>query len=374
MFGVLLDVSGSMRSAYALDRSRDASVQRTHAILTTIVNIAKREVQHHERRESIFACAFGLQGPTVTCDLIPMLEALRDSRGGKVNGHRALIRLAEQHGAPQADRWIRKHLSQLEAQILYQRLCSDTSLIPELIRLMPSQLTTAMTAGGTGLLSMFGASNFAEATEAEAVHRSQAYTYAKEVISDLKSKPVQDVSKMLDDLLRSKASSSPRSPSPSESLQDRIHEVVMAIEPYIYGNTPMCKAMEDALSVFQQTYANSKVLFVLSDGMSTDGDPRPIAQRLRDSGVSIVTCFLTSDHMDKPKCLLDEVDPSWERSDGRSVLFEMSSTMRNTHTPISYLVDAKWELPPSGVSRLFVQANSLDVVDELCCFANDEEL
>ena len=47
-------------------------------------------------------------------------------------------------------------------------------------------------------------------------------------------------------------------------------------------------------------------------------------------------------------------------------LFEMSSTMHNTHTPVSYLVDAGWELPLSGESHLFVQANSLDVVNELC--------
>jgi hypothetical protein len=40
--------------------------------------------------------------------------------------------------------------------------------------------------------------------------------------------------------------------------------------------------------------------------------------------------------------------------------------MKNTHTPISYLVDAEWKLPLSGESRLFIQANSLDVVDEFC--------
>jgi hypothetical protein len=44
----------------------------------------------------------------------------------------------------------------------------------------------------------------------------------------------------------------------------------------------------------------------------------------------------------------------------------MSSTMKNIHTPISYLVDVGWELPPDGESRLFIQANSLDVVNEFC--------
>ena len=47
-------------------------------------------------------------------------------------------------------------------------------------------------------------------------------------------------------------------------------------------------------------------------------------------------------------------------------MFEMSSTMHNTHTPVSYLVDAGWELPLSGESHLFVQVSSLDVVNQLC--------
>ena len=50
LIGVLVDVSGSMRSAYELDRSTDASVERTHAILTTIIDIVKREVVRHGRR------------------------------------------------------------------------------------------------------------------------------------------------------------------------------------------------------------------------------------------------------------------------------------------------------------------------------------
>ena len=107
-------------------------------------------------------------------------------------------------------------------------------------------------------------------------------------------------------------------------------------------------------------------MFILSDGDSTDGDPRPISEELHRSNITIVTCFLTSDEIGNPRQLLYEPDPNWRSGDGRSVLFEMSSTMPNTHTPISYLTDANWTLPAAGESRLFVQANSLDVVDEFC--------
>ena len=127
----------------------------------------------------------------------------------------------------------------------------------------------------------------------------------------------------------------------------------------------MCKALSQAEIIFRTTEAKPKVLFIVSDGDSTDGDPRPLAERLRDMGVTIVTCFLTSEDIDKPERLYYSAT-EFSSTDGGKTLFEMSSSMKNTHTPISYLVDAGWELPLSGESRLFIQANSLDVVNEFC--------
>ena len=412
MFGVLVDVSGSMRTAYALDRSSDANVDRTHAVFTTIMNIVKREVVHHNRQDSIFVCAFGLETVSadpssfspfasdvaetrvretpVTCDLVSLLEYIagpKDSRGK--GAYQGLIDLAKRHKAPHAEPWITKHLSELEARILHRCLCSDTSLIPKLIELIPSQSTAAKATKAystvTTVLSTLTGGLVVEArdtqeSEAALVHRSQAYKLAREIIENARvpiveqptPRPVQDVSELLDYLLlQSKVSSSAfasaRS-SPSESLHDRIHEFLEHIKPYIYGGTPMCKALNDAVSVFKKTNSNPKVLFVLSDGQSADGNPRPIAQQLRGLGVTIVTCFLTSDHIDNPRRLSDEADPDWRKSSekGTLAMFEMSSTIKNTHTPVSYLIDANWELPPSGVSRLFVRANSLDVVNEMC--------
>ena len=389
MFGILVDVSGSMENAYALDRSHDASVERTHAILTTIMNIVKREVAHHDRQESTFACAFGLneegtQG-IVTCDLISLLEYMYIT-GGPRDGHQALIDLAKQHKTPQAEPWIRNHLSQLEARILYTALCSDPSLIQKLVELIPTSQASSSaspSALSSKLLRKFRPSSHTVVStmplsmQKVAVHRSEAYQLATKIINDHpaglplqdmlqsmhhpKPRPVQHITEMLDDLLQSKVSS-----SSSSSLHDRIHELLEPIKPYIFGGTPMCRALNDAVAVFRETNVTQKVLFLLSDGESADGDPRPIAQKLCEMGVTIATCFLTSDDIDNSQRLYYEADPSWKSKDGRRVLFEMSSTMKNTHTPISYLVDANWELPPSGKSRLFIQANSLDVVNEFC--------
>ena len=396
MFGVLVDVSGSMQRAYAVDYGSSVdklNVERTHAILTTVLNIVKRETIHHEQEdsESIFVSAFGLREPAVTCDLISLLEFIAgpaDSPGE--DGYQALIDLAKQRGASQAEPWIRGHLSQLEARILYEGLRFDQSLIPKLIDLFPSTIT--------GMVKFKAASFFTG--EAATVRRTEAYRFAHEIIEKTlqrnqrpKPRPVQRVAEMLDGLL-SKGSPSARAsaPSSSESFHDRIQKCIEPIKPYIYGGTPMCEALKDAESVFldharefgadSETTAKSKVLFILSDGMAADGDPRPIANRLRSLSVTIVTCYLTSDHIDNPRRLFD-IEPNWQSQqgwvwlfsllfaepDGRSVLFNMSSTMRNTEAPISHLAHENWVLPPSGESRLFIQANSLDVVNEFCKIA-----
>jgi len=409
MFGVLIDVSGSMETAYALDRSSDDEVERIHAILTTIMNIVKREVAHHDRRDLIFASAFGLRGSAQTVDLILMLDYLADREIRRRNdgcvaliglgiqheikdGYKPLVGLAIQHEAPHAEKWIRNHLSEFEAEILYRGLRFDEGMIPKLIELIPSQAATTATsemqtavhvspaktvegmmnklglsslvspATVTNMLPSNPVANFVDEKVDKAVHSSKAYKLTRKIIDCPKARPVQHVSKMIDDLLRSEGLSS----MSSSSLHDRIREIIEPIKPHIYGGTPMCAALNNAKDVLMETSTNQKVLFILSDGESADGDPRPIAEELRKFDVTIVTCFLTSDPISEPRRLFDEPDPRWSTKDGRLVLFEMSSCMENTHTPVSYLVDANWELPTSGVSRLFIQANRLDVVNEFC--------
>ena len=462
MFGVLLDVSGSMRSAYSLyvDKTRDTSVQRTHAVVTTVANIARREAMHHGRKDTIFACAFGLRNMYADiCDLIHLFETMKASPWASAPGasprasaprtspraspqaspwasalsrsrqpsYDPLIELAKRHRAPRAtEPLIRRHLSEASAWILYQELLRDESLIPILLWKLPSSLELSVANYIPGPLKSI------------LVTKSEAYTYAMEIISrgeeeisriyeeeisrrreeDIcipweleeyifqrykhevfltsrrykedvfdesnpesnknfgelpKPRPVQYVSELLDELLQTKPAhygASPRTAGSDvdESVYDAVQELIDTIKPYIYGYTPMCKAMNQALSIFRETAGadkdKPKVLFILSDGKSTDGNPCPIAQELKALGVSIVTCYLTDTDIQNPKRLLDAEDPTWE--DGRLALFKMSASMHNTHTPVSYLVDAGWELPLSGESRLFVQANSLDVVNELC--------
>ena len=401
-----MDVSGSMKSAFALDRSKDASVERVHAIITTTLKIVKAEVNNHNRSDKIFVSAFGLnvriacakpsllQGCWLeiervddvdTCDLIALLTLIAGPE--KLRGlepHDALIQLAIDHGAAHAERWIREYLNKEEARDLFKVLCFDEDLVLGMIQKIPPVSVSIVS--GVGNYIPGGRS-----VEEFAIHRSEAYRYAQELVRSkdkiinikqkLKSiehsfpESVSRVSQLLDDLnlredsdLNLRDDYSGPSSSNSSSLHSRIKELIDPIRPYIFGRTPMCKAIRSASQLFQSSRAKSKVFFILSDGNSTDGNPLHLVGALQDSNVIRVSCYLTDEHIPNQRCLMDKAPSYWPWCDGRRTLFDMSSTVRNIDPPVSFLLDLDngWTLPPSGESRLFVQANSLDVVDELC--------
>eukprot|EP00118_Oscarella_pearsei_P020433 m.221242 g.221242 ORF g.221242 m.221242 type:complete len:555 (+) comp39956_c1_seq18:140-1804(+) len=389
IIGIMLDVSGSMKETFNLDRSTDTDVEKSHTILTSIMNIVKREVVQHNCKESVFTCAFGLcQRPETwqsheICDLMPLLEYFSKTRTENV--YEKLFQLACSHGASHINRWIRSTLSEFQAALLFDCLRSDSHLARELAGLIPSGFPTTVYQGVEvcankvgnivrTVASLWGGNtpaNFGTRYLDAQARDSNAYKRACEIISQrikscimehLKPRSVQQVSKILDVLLHSTEAPS----AESSSLHHKIRELLDPMKPFIFGGTPMCKALNEARDILMKTNASRKVLFILSDGDSSDGDPRPIAEGLRSLGVTIITCFLTSHGVENPKCLLYEADDSWAHKDGRRVLFEMSSIMKNTHTPITYLVDADWELSSEGCSHLFIEVNSLDVVDEFC--------
>lgn len=426
MFGVLLDVSKSMEDKFAAHYDEpcglaDDKVKRSHGIITTLNNIVNQEITTYDRKDLIFATAFGLEDSECnginTCDFIALLEKKKEmdeklTRWEKQypsSGHEILIQFAKDKNTPHAEPWIKKKLSQKEAGILWEVLKDDDVLTKRLLALIPPKSTydnceVAKAAGkGTSWLGTFGVvaglglgiatggAGFAvmgvaglalrkggqRAAESvdDAVDNSEALTLARETVENTISEKndmktilqeiqnaktyfVKDVSNLLDALLQEN----------KDASSSRVHEVIDSIKPYIYGNTPMVKALREAKEIFDRNpEINPKVLFILSDGGATDDyptDPTTIAQQLRYSNITIATCYFTSKSIPHPKRLVDEEDPSWDK--GALDLYHMSSTMPNTNAPVTHLIDYDWDLPLSGQCHLFLQANSLDVVEEFC--------
>ena len=135
------------------------------------------------------------------------------------------------------------------------------------------------------------------------------------------------------------------------------------MEALVYGNTPMKKAMEYANQRFEReptTQNETRILFVISDGEPTDGDPIEWVNQIKASGVSTVCCFVTDEDLAEPRRLFADPQPSW--SGGARLMFEAASPVTPDGKLEEHLRHTGWNLHEN--SKLFVQANHTDVLDE----------
>lgn len=151
MFGILVDVSGSMQTAFSGTSSKSAQaiaqIKPTNTLLAMIKNIVQRAAAEYGRQQqdSVFVGAIGLG--LGTCDLISVLEShclQAELKDPQIDGHQALVDLAKENGVEHIEPWISKlHLSCFEEQVLYDALRSDRSKLQELVSLVPSPQETA---------------------------------------------------------------------------------------------------------------------------------------------------------------------------------------------------------------------------------------
>lgn len=134
---------------------------------------------------------------------------------------------------------------------------------------------------------------------------------------------------------------------------------------YIYGYTPMKTALSRSLSVFREHPAvKQRVLVMISDGISTDGDPLPLAQELRQEKVAMATVYLTSDRASPDRRLYYKAAENW--NGGQHVLFNMATKVDCANHPIPVLASMGWEVPSSGESGLYATVSSAAALEEFC--------
>ncbi|MGW6982322.1 CHAT domain-containing protein [Streptomyces sp. NPDC054932] len=137
-------------------------------------------------------------------------------------------------------------------------------------------------------------------------------------------------------------------------------------ESLIYGSTPMLEAMCAVRDRFARemekatTPKKSAILLLISDGESTDGDPVPVAEEIREMGVTVVSCYLTSRDVASPRNLVSEPAPDWPT--GAKALFEMASRLDINSPLCRYLLRQGWRVEKDA--GCFVQVNHSVVLDE----------
>lgn len=137
------------------------------------------------------------------------------------------------------------------------------------------------------------------------------------------------------------------------------------VKELIFGNTPVREVLTAITNRFARELRNrdtqtQSILFLVSDGKFTEVDPRPLAEKLRKMGVTIISCFIHDEDTANPRALLNAADPRWGPE--ATLMFELSSPMGDLPEVRRYLLEHNWTIYPHP--KLFVQLNHSDVLHE----------
>lgn len=320
LLAIGLDVSGSMESRLNnrenLERTR---LEGFRAALERVAHDSRdflRSVKRTGSSDSVFAYVFGLRTGD-TCDLFSLVKV-----AGQIISDSEVESLKRQYGEEIRRRY----------------------------------------AGGSGLEGLarsYGLGGFVES--AKAALRADAEREVKaRILAEVQRRLRQNLEDVGDVTLR------------LDELADLWEESSTSFEhasDLIFGNTPMCAALRKIYERFARELGDQEavepVLVVVSDGDPTDGDPMELAQMLRDLGVTIVCCYITSGDVLEPRTLYSDQGLSWP--DGAKLMFQMASTLADGTPFRNHLLRNGWRVPSKA--RCFVQVNHSDLLEELLGWA-----
>ncbi|HYR07217.1 MAG TPA: TIR domain-containing protein [Longimicrobium sp.] len=317
LVGLAIDVSGSM--AESMPRSLGPSSSRIEAVRASLERIAqeagdaaRRHSQDDDSAAALFAYGFGLQIGTV-CDLL------------------TLMKVAKGVITPDEIEAVKQEV-EAEARQKYAGYGDVASTLGRFL--------------GQGAVR---AAQDAARRMGESAVRSRLLALARPRIEERLARG-GDTTVRIGELA---------------ALWSASGETLENAESLIFGNTPMREAFAAISARFERERAHvaadaPRVLFVLSDGEPTDGDPRPLASELLRSGVMIVSCFVTDQNVTSARTLFTAAEPLW--SAGAKLMFDIASEAEPGNPFVGLLVGQGWTVPERA--RLFVQVNHSEVLEE----------
>ncbi len=326
LIGFALDLSDSMRSNIRNDRSgattRLAGFRESLRRLADDTRIALKDMERESESDrstvDVFVHGFGLRHKAVkTCDLLTLLRLADD-----------LV------SEDEIERLKQYHSRIVEGE--YRRTASQYSGLSDLARRY-----------GFG-----GAVRQAE----ESARRSAEQEVRHRVLTDIASR----VTAKLD-------AAGPTTLNIGElaSMWEKSESSFIRLEEFIYGATPMTAAMREINGRFKvelkrRNAGSTSLLFIVSDGEPTDGDPLPSIRSIKDQGIIVVACFVTGADLANPRTLYGSRQSTWSR--GAQLMFDAASELDQDSEMARFLLRKGWSLHPEA--RLFVQINHSDVLDE----------
>ncbi|KAG7285878.1 hypothetical protein NEMBOFW57_008172 [Staphylotrichum longicolle] len=381
----LLDVSGSMREALETGRPGEGAIERLQAVLRAALHLAQTE-KERDPHARMFVAAFGLNEQTKcppVVDLCSVVATLLET---------LLIGLANEHNLEHINKYIRTKLSDDEARIVYAHMRRHPERVTEFVNAIPTaeEMENRRWQGQKGGL-LVGASAGSPlgpfgvlAGAALGAALANAGVSVAEDIGVENSEALKLARRIWDEWWLDSAKLVPRSVAEVVDLLQRLQEypstphdrsrngdnndtgtLLDMLRRYMYGWTPMKQALEKSLAVFVQTpAAHERVLVLISDGYSTDGDPLPVARELQQKGVTIAAVYLTANRQFWNRRLHDRPAAGW--NEGQQKLFSMTAKVAGATHPMPVFASTGWEVPSSGECALYITACTSDLLEEFC--------
>jgi hypothetical protein len=408
--GILLDVSWSMQRniGSGIDEEGGPWAQ---SIFNVIDDLIEHELTSENR---VFAIGVGAECPGKEIfDVIETLQPNQNTNRPATEDHiNEILDILERNGARNIRKWtcktdvklIQDVLSDYMAKLTLQEFKSDEQFLKKFVdEFLPRSCRDAApttphaggvlfglrkVANGVGNATIWTASCFRSATREEieeVVRKTKCYLEDSsrvlktdvETSSKLESTPrilkdvgthsifsVQDASRIIRRCVGEKGL--------NELSKERKQELLENVEPFIYGRTPLYESLEKAIELFEGDDSKTKLLFVLSDGLPTDGNNqdsikiKQITSKLREAKVNVVSCFISTSTNIDPKRLYNKIPPIWEPGGkgwvlGAKLMFSLSSKVSTQHLPRAILVKRGWTIDVgNNETKLFMQVNHLD--------------
>ena len=385
LIGILVDVSWSMSNSIGgeVDAERENWA-------SSIFKVVDELIKHDgESSNQTFTLALGGRNEPKVFDLLGTVwAATEDPRGIKYLSSRKCQRemidealdILERNGADRVRTWAKMHVllkvldKATAAAILYylqrrpdfiERFVSECLPPACLPQEEPHILLAEVVFRWMGYVPVYGEGLQGWASESSV---REAIYKGKRLLERIEMVPVSKAAIMS---VQSASDILHASTGKKEVDKKRVDELLKAVEPYIYGGTPLIQAMRHSVDLFSHSkFANhKKLLFILSDGEPNDGWDPPV-QELSDLGVTIVSCFITREGLCDPRRLYSLLDESWEVP--AKFMFNISSIVTTQNIPHTVFVKEGWKIDiENNETKLFFQVNHPDVIKEVCAMARE---
>ncbi|MGA7193190.1 MAG: vWA domain-containing protein [Anaerolineales bacterium] len=407
LIGIAVDLSGSMKQSIHNETGEQFSrIQSFRKSLDQLVKEANDIINKHQNGKNtnaeIFIYAFGLQDvfgesnlvSTKVSDLLTFLKIAHtlnapEQSGVKETGeYKELESIAKEHSLLNNLMKDKRILALIQgnrkgARNLANRLRNDPEAREKVAKEVRSVINTKATAksgGFVGNIATVGAVIgflFLGLSGPLGLAIGGAGLLLRSI-----SKEVDNYSNQKRNDVESAIRDLARSPEEGEDVEFGLDDTTLSIEKlisylgdksefqenfeeYIYAETPMKRALGEIEKRFDRELKKRQretnlVLFMVSDGMPTDGDPRLIAQGLREKGITIISCFVTDNNVANPKILFSKPSNGW--GEGAKLMFDMASPINKDSSFGKFLLEKGWQIEDEG--KLFVQVNHSEVMEE----------